>query len=259
MKTVILIIAAAVSLIAGTGIIHWQSQADTLRGRAIRERGVILDQVQHRLEDKVANFTKGWLNLGEERRQRYAELESEGKAAQIWANQAALVTAGALGLTTFIGLFVEAAARRKVFGLISLYCWLLGILLPVLTIAVHTQIPQIGQVILREETKSLLILIQKLWLEHNILLVSLIGVFGVLVPLIKTTCQLLPDSFGPAHQIGGFLARWALIDVVVVGVIVGFLGMKNDAETTATVRLGLGFFAASGFLSVAASALAKRA
>lgn len=48
----------------------------------------------------------------------------------------------------------------------------------------------------REETKSLLLLLHRLWAEQNLLLAGLIGVFGIAIPLLKTTCQLLPDSAG---------------------------------------------------------------
>jgi hypothetical protein len=45
------------------------------------------------------------------------------------------------------------------------------------------------------------------------------------------------------------LARWALVDVVVVGVLVAFLGSQGDPEARADLRLGFWFFALSGLLS----------
>jgi len=257
MKAVSLIVAAAIALVAGTSVIHWQTKAETLRGLLIRENGLILNQVQYRLEDKLTNLTQGWLNPGAERRQRVDELESDSLEAQRWAIRCAWVNAGALALAAVVGLCLASAIRRKVFAGVSLYCWLLGVLLPVLTITVQTKVPHIGQITLREETKSLLLLVQRLWAEQNMLLVGLIGIFGIAVPLLKTTCQLLPDSAEYAHRFGGFLAKWALVDVVVVGVIVAFLGGRGDAETHAEIRLGLWFFAASGFMSVVASAFAS--
>jgi uncharacterized paraquat-inducible protein A len=146
------------------------------------------------------------------------------------------------------------ATRRRVFAVAGLSCWLLGVILPVLTITVQTEVPHIGQITLREETKSLLLLLQRLWVEKNVLLAVLIGLFGITIPLLKTTCQLLPDSAEFAHRLGGILAKWALVDVVVVGVIVAFLGGQEDAQTHAKIRLGLWFFAASGLMSVSASA-----
>jgi hypothetical protein len=72
-----------------------------------------------------------------------------------------------------------------------------------------------------------------------LVLAGLIGAFGIAVPLLKTTCKLLHDSGSYAPAVGKFLAKWALVDVVVVGVIVAFIGGRGDAETHADIRLGL--------------------
>ena len=82
MKALLLTVVAVIALMAGIGTIHWQTEADTLRGRAIREAGVILDQVQYRREDKLANLTQGWVNPGAERRRRMVELDAKSEDAR---------------------------------------------------------------------------------------------------------------------------------------------------------------------------------
>ena len=116
MKTLLLMITSAVVLVAGTGVIHCQSKAETLRGRLVRENGVILDQVQHRLEDKLTSLTQGWLNPGAERRQRGDELAAESQFAQQWAIRCAWVNASAMLLAALVALSLPGATRRRVFA-----------------------------------------------------------------------------------------------------------------------------------------------
>jgi len=100
-------------------------------------------------------------------------------------------------------------------------------------------VPHIGQITLREQTKSLLLLLHRLWAEQNLVLAGLIGAFGIAVRLLKTTCQLLPDSAAtpPRSANSSPNGRWWML--LVVGVIVAFLGGRGNAETHADIRLGL--------------------
>lgn len=260
MRSTFLIIAFVTALISGTSVIHFQTEAQTLRARLIKENGEIMNQVHHRLEDKVAQLTEGWINFGEDRRQRATELVQESEAA----NRAALIwawtTAGGLVVALLVSLSLEGAFRRRGLAAITLTCWMLGIALPVLTLTVEAQVTEpvdLGKLLLREESKSLTALLWSFWQNQDILMLSLVGAFGLLVPLVKTLCQFMPDDARGALATSKFLAKWSLVDVLVVGVIVAFLGSQGDKEAHAVFRLGFWFFAASGVLGVISSNLMK--
>jgi len=260
MRTILLISAFAVALISGTSVIHFQTEAETLRARLVKENGEIINQVQHRLEDKVAKLTEGWLNIGGERRQRSDELNIGAQTSEMAALRWAWVSAAAFMVALVISFTFEGLSRRRTSAGVTMACWVLGLALPVLTLTLEAEVTNpvnLGKLLLREETKSLAALLLSLWEKNDVLMLTLVGIFGVVVPLIKTLCQFMPDHAHGALALSKFLSRWALVDVLVVGVIVAFLGSQGDKEAHATFRLGFWFFAASGVLSLASSWLSK--
>ena len=136
MKTPLLIIGAVIALLAGISVVHCQAKAETLRASLVRENGLIVNQVQHRLEDKLTSLTEGWLSPGAERRERVESLRADEQIAEWWAIRCAWVNAGALAITALVGIGLSGASRRRVLAAVSVYCWLLGILLPVLNMTV---------------------------------------------------------------------------------------------------------------------------
>ena len=253
MRSIIITIAFAITLIGGTSVILYQTEAQTLRAQLVQQNGEIMNQVHHRLEDKVAQFTQGWLDIGAERRKRGDELQAGAMRAQQVAVMWAWTTAVALVVALLLSAMMDALAGRRVRAGVAMACWVLGLALPVLTLTVETDVTSpvnLGRLLLREETKSLITLLASLWAAHDVLMLTLVGVFGVAVPMVKTICQMMPEEAHAAHALSKFLTRWALVDVLVVGVIVAFLGSQGGKEAHAEFRLGFWLFAASGVLSV---------
>lgn len=261
MKAIILAVTFTIAIISGTFVICFQGKAQALRTETVLRSGQIMDQVQHRLEDSLARITEGLLDFGIERRNRSDKLEADIYDAQIMANRWAWAAAASLASAALLSFTLTMTDRRRCLAAVALACWILGLTLPILTLTVEAHITSpfdLGRLLLREETKSLLGLLSSLWEKQNWLLVGLVGVFGVAIPLIKTTCQFAGDNAHAPHIFAGWLARWALVDVVVVGIVVAFLGSQGDQETHADFRLGFWFFAASGLVSMMSCALKPR-
>ncbi len=250
MKQILFISSIAVALISGIMLIQFQSSAQVLRAQLGTKNATVVDQVEDHIVDKVAKFTDGWVDFGGARRERNETIEAGSDNAQKAANRCALVAAGALFVAVLASLLQPAILRRRQLASVSFGCWLLGIVLPVLTITVSTDVQHLGKLILREETKSLILMLKKFSSQENWLMVTLIGAFGIGVPLVKSICQFLPEEFLKAHRFGGWLARWSLVDIIVIGIAVAFFGGQGDAETQARIELGFWFFAACGITSI---------
>ena len=250
MKQALYISSIAVALISAIMLIQFQSSAQALRAQLGAENATVVDQLEDRIVDRVAEFTGGWVDLGDVRRERNDTIGSNLANDQNAANRCAGVTGGALFVAVLASLFQPSVVRRRQLASVSFGCWLLGIVLPVLTITVSTEVKHLGKLILREETKSLILMLKKLSSQENWLMVTLIGAFGIGVPMVKSICQFLPEDFLNAHRFGSWLSRWSLVDIIVIGIAVAFFGGQGDSETQATIELGFWFFAGCGITSM---------
>lgn len=253
MKTVFYILATAIALVAGTSLVHQQRLADHLRQQELATSGAHLeDQVLHKVEDRIASFTEDIIPIGKGRRQQVTQLVAEREATVSAVRTWGQITGWALAIAALAAFAFTGPTRRRALTGSAFIAWALGILLPVMTLSAETDVSHLGTLTLREETKSVLSMVSSLWTSQNWLLFLAVTGFGLFIPMVKTLCQLASDDAPEFHRLGTWLARWALVDVIVIALVVIFLGGQEKAQTLATLQVGFWFFAASAVLSLMA-------
>ena len=245
-------IVTAITLVLGTSLLHHQTQAQAWRGRLAAQNGEMAAQVKGLLEDKVASMTGGWVSLGADRRLRAEEYQREASTAETASHRHAWALAVAMTVLTLLSLSKPPVERAAHVALVAFGSWVLGILLPVMSLKVHAPVEGLGNLVLRDETKSLVSLLGNLLQVGNWLMLALVGGFGVVAPLLKSLCQMLSAQHPEARRLGGWLARWSLVDVIVVALAVFVLGSKGEIETEVQTGLGFWFFLAATLLSLSA-------
>jgi len=146
----------------------------------------------------------------------------------------------------------------------SALCLAVGLAAPVLTVIAHERLPLLGEVVLQHETRSVLSTVSGLARAGEPFLAALLGLFSVVVPVLKLVLAGLALTPLPARhrrlaeRVLGALGRWSLTDVLVVAILLAFLASESARLTEARLGLGLYFFAAYGLLSMLAGQLMVR-
>ena len=132
-----------------------------------------------------------------------------------------------------------------VFSLVLLgFGWILNVLH--IDISVH----YIVDFNIFSEKRSVLGMLEKLWKDGNYWPFSLIFIFGIIVPLIKSgLIFFLLLSKKPAlkwQRLVSAISKWAMADVFAISIFVAFLG-ANAMESTKAI-LQPGFYCFSGYV-----------
>ncbi len=124
-----------------------------------------------------------------------------------------------------------------------------------------------GTVEVFESTRSLLETMNKLISHDHAVVGLLIGLFGIIIPLIKITLTLVSLFLNSQEDkdrllnISSLLSKWSMSDVFVMAIIVAFMAINANEQSADTVQmnayLGPGFycFAAYCLLAIAAGQL----
>ena len=127
-----------------------------------------------------------------------------------------------------------------------------------------------GSVQVFESTRSLLGTMSELISHDHAVVGILIGLFGVVIPLIKITLTLLSLILSSKKdkerllKMSSLLSRWSMSDVFVMAIIVAFLMVNANEQSIGAVQLnaefesGFYFFSAYCLLAIAASQLLER-
>lgn len=125
--------------------------------------------------------------------------------------------------------------------------WLLDILL--IDISVH----YIIDFNIFSEKRSVLGMLERLWEDGNYWPFSLIFLFGIIVPLVKSAIIFyLLLAKDPAEKWQRFVAaisKWAMADVFAISIFVAFLGANAMESTKAMIQPGFYFFTGYVILS----------
>jgi len=139
-----------------------------------------------------------------------------------------------------------------------------GLITPILMLEVHKEVEYLGDVVLSFESKGILGSIEKLFAGGNAPVALVILLFSVLLPSAKTLALLFVSLFEyrpfAARVVRFFkaLGKWSMLDVFVVALLVVYLGGNRQGVSRSEIEIGLYFFAAYVFLSMAASLAAER-
>ena len=131
---------------------------------------------------------------------------------------------------------------------------LVGLLAPMLSIVAQREVPVLGHVILRYESKAIFATTAALLAKGNFIIGIALALFSVLLPLIKVGASLIATQSASragavcrraVHHIG----KWSLTDVFIVAILLAFLAGDRGDSTDAWLGHGLWFFAAYAVLS----------
>lgn len=141
---------------------------------------------------------------------------------------------------------------------VSLFFLAIGLLTPVFSLVVLQDVPVLEQVVLKQDSKGILGTIVVLFRAKQLFVATLLLVFSVVTPALKTSLTFLVlsglDSTG---RIAGFVkavGKWSMADVFVVALLT-FLSLNGDGLTDARLGIGLYFFAGYVLLSLLAAQL----
>ncbi len=138
---------------------------------------------------------------------------------------------------------------------------------------IHSVVNQLrveGTVEVFESTRSLLETMQELIINGHVVVGLLIGLFGVIIPLIKII--LILSSFFLNSQenkrrtlvISNLLSKWSMSDVFVMAIFVAFLAINANEKSMEPVQMhaemgwGFYFFSSYCLLAIAANQLLEK-
>jgi len=136
--------------------------------------------------------------------------------------------------------------------------------------SVFQQLKVEGTVEVFESTRSLLETMNKLISHDHAVVGLLIGLFGVIIPLIKITLTLVSLFLNSQEDkdrllnISSLLSKWSMSDVYVMAIIVAFMAINANEQSVDTVQMnaylepGFYFFATYCLLAIAAGQLLAR-
>lgn len=138
--------------------------------------------------------------------------------------------------------------------LISIVLLAFGWFLDLLTIQIGYTVPFLGTIDLMDETRSVFGTLRRLWETRNILPFILIGLFGIIIPLLKTffifRILLLPSEKAAAiRKFVSSISKWAMADVFAISILVSFLAANAMDYTKAIIRPGFYYFTGYVLLS----------
>lgn len=103
------------------------------------------------------------------------------------------------------------------------------------------------------EDRSIFGLLKKLWTDHNYYPFSLIFIFGILVPLIKSGIifylLLAKHPQSKWQRFVSAISKWAMADVFAISIFVAFLGANAMESTKAVLQPGFYYFSGYVLLS----------
>ena len=149
-------------------------------------------------------------------------------------------------------------------GLSALIALITALFSPLLIMTVFKSFPVIGEVTLSYESKSIYGTISKLYHHSDYLVGTLVLLFSVLIPLVKSLFIALYGFIketGFANNLAKTIekiGKWSMADVFIVAVLVVFFSTKQDIHTSLKIEVGLYFFAGYVLLSILGSSLLGR-
>ena len=140
----------------------------------------------------------------------------------------------------------------------SLISWFVGILAPIMTIEVFKDLPLVGHTIFKYESKSIWATIQTLWDIDRYFIAVMVGLFSVVIPVIKTFAVYISIFYKKSLKIMNFIGKWSMADVFIVALLLANLTLNTDEYTDAEMQMGLYFFTMYVIFSIIATYVAHR-
>lgn len=189
-------------------------------------------------------------------------LYNEAERRNLVANRAAY---GFIGMAV-VGLLYRYYACRKNRSVvkkelaldilvIALLSFAVGVLAPIMALKAFTDLPVLGTVVLKYESKSVSSALLTLFQQGNWFIAALISLFSIIVPIMKTGISFLslqvwrPQWAVHAERIIKAIGKWSMADVFVIAIFIAYFAIGSDNFSDASVGIGLYFFATYCLLS----------
>jgi uncharacterized paraquat-inducible protein A len=149
-------------------------------------------------------------------------------------------------------------------ALAALITLVFGLITPIMMVTIHKDVEYLGDVVLSFESKGVLGSITKLFENGDVLVASVILLFSVLIPLVKTFSLAFVAIFMEskfAHGIVKFfkmIGKWSMVDVFVVATFLVYLTVDKGDVSRAEVESGLYYFLAYVIVSMLVSLSADK-
>jgi uncharacterized paraquat-inducible protein A len=112
------------------------------------------------------------------------------------------------------------------------------------------------------EKRSVLGMLEKLWTDKNYWPFSLIFIFGIIVPLIKSVIifylLLVKNPDMKWQRLVSAISKWAMADVFAISIFVAFLGANAMESTKAVLQPGFYYFSGYVILSGIVAVLCQK-
>lgn len=156
-------------------------------------------------------------------------------------------------------IFIKKASKNQLIihsSVLAFICLLVGITSTMLSIIAFRDLPVIGMVVFKFESKTVLSVLQTFLDNQKYFIFILILLFSVMIPIMKLIVSLIVAVFGVKKTTKKFIymvnviGKWSMTDVFVVAVLLAFFTMNIDKSTDAWLGHGLYFFAIYSILSI---------
>lgn len=127
-----------------------------------------------------------------------------------------------------------------------------------------------GEVEVFQKTRSILGTVEELYLSGNILVAALVGLFSIIIPVIKLSFMLI-QQLPIAERIStklssltNLIGKWSMADVFIVAIIVSYMagnasaGMGALLNTQANFEVGFYYFSAYCIFSILSGVLVNQ-
>ena len=232
-------------------------------------------KVDHKLQQLWERLTFGLYAKGTHQQEKIEHLKAKAETAYHEATQWSLYFLWVASLWMVLH-FIRWYANRKeppsfhrsflndtiILSLIVLF---VGLIAPVLSLTVHKDFSVIGKVVFKYEAKGILLTIAELYQRLQWFVASLILLFSVVIPILKSIAMLIAiNSLNPTLRthilkVLEAIGKWSMADVFVVALLLTFLAMDSDGYTHTQLGHGLYFFAAYCLLSLFIVSMGKPA
>ena len=252
-KTLLKVIFYIVAIVLTLLIVMSSNEGESTY-RDVTMHLTICRNISRTFNNAVEGLTFGLYSKGSEENDEIKRLASSGAAALSTANVAGWLLFIMSGASLIV--LRQANLRMGLAGAKDTYyhaLWVtalflvVGLLAPILTMTAVKEIPVIGTVVVKYETKSIIGSIGVLFSSGNVPVGLLILAFSVCTPLVKLGLALLVLRTSSEKLRGRYMTfikkigKWSMADVFVVAILLAFFVMKNVDELI-DAGLGIGFY-----------------
>ena len=118
--------------------------------------------------------------------------------------------------------------------------------------------------IFQYESKSIVSALEKIYLQEQYGIATIILLFTVITPIIKTFIMLTISLREKLHlsskriKFLSLIGKWSMLDVFVVAIVVTYFSMKSSGQTDANLQIGVYYFSLYVILSMICTFILSR-